>query len=258
MKPLSHSKEVLKDVVRRIPVLRKLGYFLIHYVSGAFKGSEKYWEERYAGGGHSGPGSIQCMGAFKAEILNAFVRTNDIQTVIEYGCGDGQQLELTPYPYYTGFDVSPSAVALCKERFGGDKTRVFKSVSEYNGERAELTLSLDVIYHLVEDKVFHRYMEQLFSSSDSYVIIYSSDSDNNVMDQPRHIKHRTFSQWVKANAANWELIERIPNKYSFDRESGQGSFADFFIYKKCLAPQSIKNGISAKSVNELKAARKGV
>ncbi len=229
-------KNVLKAVVKRVPLLRKPAYILAHLLSGPFRGSERYWEERYAGGGHSGPGSTQHLAAFKAEILNTFVRAHQIKTVIEYGCGDGQQLELAEYPYYIGFDVSPTAIAVCKEKFKGDKTREFKSMSEYNGERAELTLSLDVIYHLVEDEVYHRYMERLFSTSDGYVIIYSGDTDENVADQPRHIRHRTFSQGVEKNDADWELLEHIPKKYPYDYKTGEGSFADFYIYKKGLAP----------------------
>jgi hypothetical protein len=232
MNPFSRLKAILKSGIKRVPVLRQPAYFLFHFFTGSFKGSERYWEQRYAGGRDSGPGSTGHMAAFKAGILNTFIKTNHIKTIIEYGCGDGMQLELASYPDYTGFDVSPSAIALCKEKFKANKTRIFKSMSEYKGERAELTLSLDVIYHLVEDNIFHRYMERLFSSSDGYVIIYSSNTDKNVMDQPKHIKHRKFTKWVEGHAPGWKLIEHIPNQYPYNRPDGTGSFADFYIYKK--------------------------
>ena len=205
---------------------------LFHFFTGPFKGSGRYWEQRYAEGRDSGPGSTGHLAAFKADFINTFIRKNNIKTVIEYGCGDGLQLELACYPNYTGFDVSPSAIALCKEKFKANKTMVFKLMSEYKGEKAELILSLDVIYHLVEDDIFHRYMERLFSSSDGYVIIYSSNTDNNVSDQPRHVKHRKFTKWVERHAPVWEFIEHIPNQYPYTSPGGTGSFADFFIYKK--------------------------
>lgn len=44
---------------------------------------------------------------------------------------------------------------------------------------ADLSLSLDVIYHLVEDEVFETYINTLFKSARRYVIIYSSNSDDN-------------------------------------------------------------------------------
>lgn len=231
MKHFSHLKAALKGIVKCVPVLRKPAYFLFHFFPGPFKGSERYWEERYAEGGHSGPGSANHLAAFKADILNTFIKTNNIKTIIEYGCGDGKQLELACYPNYTGLDVSPSAIGFCKEKYKANKAMVFKLMSEYNGERAELTLSLDVIYHLVEDRVFDSYMQRLFSSSDGYVIIYSSNTDKNVMDQPKHVKHRKFTKWVERHAPGWKLIRHIPNKYPFNDPDGKGSFADFFIYK---------------------------
>jgi SAM-dependent methyltransferase len=239
MNPFSGLKAILKGGIKRVPVLRKPAYLLYHFFTGPFKGSERYWEQRYARGGHSGPGSAGHLAAYKAEILNTFVKTNKIKTVLEYGCGEGKQLELACYPNYTGFDVSPSAIGLCKEKFKANKSMVFKLMSEYNGERAELTLSLDVIYHLVEDEIFHRYMERLFSSSHGYVIIYSSNTDKNVKDQPRHVKHRKFTKWVECHAPTWELIQHIPNKYLYKSPDGTGSFADFYIYKKRTASHNV-------------------
>lgn len=241
MNHFSHLKAILKSGVKRVPVLRKLAYFLFHSFTRPFKGTERYWEQRYAEGRDSGPGSTGHLAAFKAEILNTFVKTNKIKTVLEYGCGEGNQLELACYPNYTGLDVSPSAIALCKEKFKANKTMVFKLMSEYNGEKAELTLSLDVIYHLVEDDIFHQYMERLFSSSYGYVIIYSSNTDKNVLDQPRHVKHRKFTKWVERHAPTWKLIEHIPNKYPYNNPEGTGSFADFFIYKKWTASHNRLN-----------------
>ena len=232
MNPFTRLRAILKGGIKSIPVLRKPAYILFHFFTGPFKGSARYWEHRYAGGRDSGPGSTGHLAAFKADILNTFIKTNNIKTVIEYGCGDGQQLELACYPTYIGFDISPSAIALCKEKFKANITMVFKLMSEYKEEKAELILSLDVIYHLVEDDTFHRYMERLFSSSDTYVIIYSSNRDKNVKDQPRHVKHRKFTKWVERHAPGWELIEHIPNKYPYNSPDGTGSFADFYIYKK--------------------------
>lgn len=235
MNLFTRLKSILKSGIKRVPILRKPAYILFHFFTGPFKGSERYWEQRYTEGRDSGPGSTGHLAAFKANILNSFIRINNIKTILEYGCGDGKQLELAYYPNYTGFDVSPSAIALCKEKFKANKAMAFKLMREYNGENAELTLSLDVIYHLVEDDIFHRYMERLFSSSDVYVIIYSSNTDKNVRDQPRHVKHRKFTKWVERHAPTWKLIEHIPNKYLYNGPDEVGSFADFYIYKKRMA-----------------------
>jgi hypothetical protein len=61
----------------------------------------------------------------KARFLNAFVKGNDVQAVIELGCGDGNQLPLAAYPQYIGLDVSKTAIELCKIRFAGDPGKSF-------------------------------------------------------------------------------------------------------------------------------------
>lgn len=105
-------------------------------------------------------------------------------------------------------------------------------MDEYNNERAPLTLSLDVIYHLVEDEIFEAYMKRLFGSSDRYVVIYSSNTDNNTGLQRTHIRHRQFTRWVENHLSDWRLIRHILNRYPFKGDYRKGSFADFFIFQK--------------------------
>ena len=50
---------------------------------------------------------------------------------------------------------------------------------EFAGETADLALSLDVVFHLVEDEVFAQYMQTLIQAGNRYVIIYASDTDDN-------------------------------------------------------------------------------
>ncbi len=196
-----------------------------------FPGSARYWEERYAAGGDSGPGSRNRLARFKAEIVNDFVAQNAVSTIIEYGCGDGRQLSLARYPQYLGFDVSPRAIELCRERFGGDGDKRFELVSDYAGERAELTLSLDVIYHLVEDEVFESYMARLLDSSDRFVIVYASDAEPTAPTAP-HVRHRRFTRWIADHRSEWRLRARIPNRYPFDGNLATSSFSDFFVYRR--------------------------
>ena len=230
----------LKKVVDKIPLVGLLARSVVALLRRAFfSGSQDYWESRYAKGGTSGAGSYGKLAEFKAEVLNSFVKDNGICSVIEFGCGDGNQIALADYPAYVGLDVSKTAIEMCKERFGDDKTKRFFlydadcSVDTHSVFKAELALSLDVIYHLVEDRIFELYMRDLFSAAEKFVIIYSSDSDENPPLQAPHIKHRRFSEWVKANLPDWKLLRRIENKYPFmEIDSRTGICADFFIYEK--------------------------
>jgi SAM-dependent methyltransferase len=203
-------------------------------IDESFKSAE-YWDKRYLSGSNSGCGSYNHLAEFKANIINSFVNENRISSVLEFGCGDGNQLSLSNYPKYIGFDVSSTAINLCMRKFKSDKCKIFKLMSEYSGEKAELVLSLDVIYHLIEDRVYEEYMDRVFSSSSKYIIIYSSNSDLNngqVSAVASHVKHRKFSNYIKEKFSDWKLDRKIDNQYGYNGNYELTSFSDFYIYVK--------------------------
>lgn len=220
----------LRQWVGRVPVVGGLARRAYRLVFPA--GSENYWKRRYAAGGDSGAGSQGKLARFKADVVNEFVEQNRIASVIEFGCGDGAQLGLARYPRYRGYEVSPVALSRCREMFRLNPSMSFRLMRDYAGERADLALSLDVIYHLVEDRVFERHMTRLFDSAARYVIVYSSDSDEQRENQQPHMRHRRFSAWVERNRAEWTLERHIPNPHPHRGEDREGSLADFFIYRK--------------------------
>jgi hypothetical protein len=200
-----------------------------------FLSTVQYWETRYASGDHSGTGSYGRLAAFKAEVINRFVEQHGIATVIEFGCGDGNQLRLARYKRYLGFDVAKTAIDKCESIFRSDATKTFKLMTEYSGEKADLSLSLDVIYHLIEDPVFDAYMRQLFESAEKFVVIYSSNDEimNATIGTAPHVRHRRFSAWIDKNAVGWKLLYHIPNRYPYSQANPAGtSCADFHIYAK--------------------------
>lgn len=227
----------VKDFVARIPIIGQVVRTLyrvasIKVSSRSFYGSEEYWKGRYSSGGSSGVGSYGKFAQFKAEIINDFVREKDVRSVIEFGCGDGNQLALAEYPHYRGFDISPEALSACEARFRSDPTKSFALMSEYDGEKADLALSLDVLYHLVENAVFERYMWRLFGSAKRFVIIYSSNTDDSLDNRAPHVRHRKFTGWIEANLSGWMLDRHIPNRYPYTGDQRQGSFSDFYIYRR--------------------------
>jgi SAM-dependent methyltransferase len=198
-----------------------------------FRGSSSYWEQRYRRGGTSGAGSFRHLAEFKAETLNDFVARVGIQSVIEFGCGDGAQLALAGYPRYVGIDVTKSSISTCRQRFAGDATKSFYLSSRMPADlgRFDLVLSLDVIYHLVEDEVFDAYMRSLFAHAGRFVVIYSS---NKVApgDAP-HVRHRLFTHWIEVHEPQWRQTGYLPNKYPFDpARPAETSFADFYFFER--------------------------
>ena len=197
-----------------------------------FPGSAAYWRHRYGTGGGSGAGSAGRLAEFKAETLNGLVRRRRINSVIEFGCGDGAQLALSEYPAYIGFDVSADAVSRCQQAFAADQTKAFKLLDAYAGETADCALSLDVVYHLVEDSVFAAHMQRLFAAAGKHVVIYSSNFNRPQQGCAAHIRHRKFSDWIERHQPRWVLAERIPNRHPLNGDPSKGSFADFHIYQQ--------------------------
>lgn len=198
----------------------------------------QYWENRYHAGGNSGQGSYGELAQIKADTLNAFVKEHNIQSVIDFGCGDGNQLLLAEYPRYIGLDVSPTVIQTCKDLFVDDETKRF---SIYNPEKFEiekmgigkvdLTLSIDVIFHLVDDSLFEAHMRHLFEMADRYVIIYSSNVTHCAFFGPNvkpavHVKHRCFMDWINVHAPNWHLDKAMAS------QCPDKTFSSFFIYRK--------------------------
>lgn len=203
-----------------------------------FEGSQHYWEQRYRAGATSGAGSYGRLAEFKARVLNRFVADHQVSRVIELGCGDGNQLSLSQYPKYIGLDVSARAVALCSKRFRNDSKMSFNLyntnslLQQFPDLSADLSLSLDVIFHLVEDDVFSGYMQNLFGVSTRYVIIYSSNIDE--CTNTAHVRHRRFSSFVDSCLTDWRLLKHIPNEYPYDhQDQNDTSMSDFHIYEKC-------------------------
>jgi SAM-dependent methyltransferase len=231
------STSILKSLIKSIPLIGPTAGRLAHLPlvarvrSWVFPGSASFWDSVYRQGGTSGPGSYGRLAQFKAEILNDFVQTRNVRTVVEFGCGDGAQLRLAKYPEYVGVDVSPVAVKRCSSLFANDQSKRFFLAGALPADLGtfDLALSLDVIYHLVEDRVFEEYMDRLFSFSRRYVVIYASNYDART--QALHVRHRKFTAWIARKAPEWRPTGLVANRFPPDPlQPEETSFADFHFY----------------------------
>jgi SAM-dependent methyltransferase len=194
------------------------------------RSSVSYWESRYRLGLTSGSGSEGDLASYKAEILNDFVREHGIRHVVEFGCGDGQQLARAAYPQYLGLDVTFKAIELCRARFAGDPTRSFLRYDPAHAVNlgaylsADLTLSLDVIYHLVEDEAYDSHLRDLFEVSRRHVAIYSSNATGD--GRHRHVRHRRFTEDVARRFPQFQLMRHLQNPHP------ESTFADFYFFQR--------------------------
>jgi hypothetical protein len=228
-----------RRVLGGIPFVRRVAQLLGHRERKKndipkvdFKSSPSYWEERYQRGGSSGAGSYGRLARFKAKVINRFVAKTHVADVIEFGCGDGAQLELAKYPRYVGIDVSQHVIDLCRMKFATDPTKCFYHFSEAGTAdlSADLALSLDVLYHLVEDEVYDEYMRRLVASARRFICIYSSNVDE--PGQVAHIRHHRFTDWMARHAPEWDLVSKTPNPFPEDPADPENtSWADFYFFR---------------------------
>ena len=155
-------------------------------------------------------------------LLNQFAMEKRIQSVLDFGCGDGRQAEGFVFPFYVGLDVSEAAVHGCRERFGAQPNRVFywydgrELPMELRTYEPDLSLSLDVIFHLVEDSIFEQYMRTLFGSGADFVAIYSTNGT--FPDPMPHVRHWHFTLWVAEFQPEWVSDSASPKPVRGSRE----------------------------------------
>ena len=202
-----------------------------------FSDTRSYWENRYCKGGTSGSGSYGRLAQFKAELLNKFVVVKNIRSVLELGCGDGHQLSLFEFPLYVGLDISKKAISQCKELFKKDLRKNFflydpsTHETEDHWHKADMAISLDVIYHLIEDDLYEMYMNHLFGAAKRYVVIYSSNAE--IITPSAHEKRRIFTSWVENKQPDFKLVAHIPNSFPYDPSNPENtSLSDFYFFER--------------------------
>jgi len=203
------------------------------------KGTEKtfssleYWRNRYAAGQNSGAGSYGEMAKFKADTLNSFLSRMAIESCIEFGCGDGNQLDLLNIPKYLGLDVAPGAIDLCTAKFTSDMSKSFAVYlpAHFTNRaflQADLTLSMDVILHLIEEEAYESYMENLFNASTRYVAIFTTATDIQPEKMAVHNFFRDHRAWVSSNVPVFQEMEVALAPENLKYPTGTG----FYFYGK--------------------------
>lgn len=197
--------------------------------------SGKYWENRYQTikNRPSGNGSYGKLAKFKADVINPYIKGKD---VVELGSGDGNQFTLFKgYKSYVGFDVSQTIIDACNKKFCKQGKEVyFYHMDEYLDDiykisKVDVVMSLDVLYHLIEDSVYEGYISDLFKFEPQTVIIYAMDieDDGNFAS---HVKPRKFTEYIKSNFPNYKMSLKVNQKHP-STDHTKGSRADFFIYE---------------------------
>jgi Methyltransferase domain len=170
-------------------------------------------------------------------VIHDVIALNSVAHMADFGCGDGNLLSLLRLPAYTGLHVSETVLACCRQHF---PQHTFLPFTQAEAMRpADLCLSVDVIFHLIERDVFAAYMDALFAPATRLVLIDASNLDR--VWAAAHVRHRRFTDHVAGHFPDWRLCAHLPNPYPFDpARQDETSFADFFVYARsgatCVLP----------------------
>ena len=136
------------------------------------------------------------------------------------------------YKKYLGLDIADSAIEKCKSVFSGDGSKSFilyRPAAFVNKGFicSDLVICLDVLYHIVPEEDYVKTLDDIFSCSDKYVILYTDTKlfEGKKYSKGSHVCHRNTLLYLK-KYSEFEVIEIIPNKFP------EQSWADFIILRR--------------------------
>lgn len=192
-----------------------------------------YWEKRYSTGGNSGAGSYGEHAAYKASVVNRLIEQHGIHSILELGCGDGNQLGLLEAERYVGVDISRAAVDRCRNAYAHDHSKQFMIYApreHLDLGMFDMTLSLEVLMHVIDEADYVATVEKLFAHSSNLVVILAPLFPLLKYERGSHERHRELMPYLRND--DFELVEQIihPSVTLEQRREGEiGQMSSDFV-----------------------------
>lgn len=208
--------------------------------AGGLTDDANYWRARYSAGGSSGTGSEGQNLAFKGNFVSTFIRENQVDTVLDVGCGQGAIIPFLSNVEYLGVDFAEPAVRYCVARWGETEKRKFRHVHRVQSlsTSSDAVLLLEVLMHVTDDEEYRTLLETCFSLAKRFVIIQSpliADLGRKEK-RPPHEKYRDLLVSLIPYYPNFEVLQVhfAPEMTIEKRLAGEiGSLAsDFLVMKR--------------------------
>jgi len=139
----------------------------------------EYWEQRYAQGETSGPGSIGGTREWKWSIIDREVPS--ISSVIDLGCGDLTFWgERSPPKDYVGIDISPTIIRRNRLMWPQAKFKVGNIAMrdpDITEQSYEVGLCIDVLFHIMDDEDYLSTLHNLSSYVKKHIVISTWSSN---------------------------------------------------------------------------------
>ena len=197
-----------------------------------------WWDTWYAQGGNSGPGSRNFLTTYKAEVINDFLKKHSIDSVIEFGCGDGYNLGLIDYSDYLGLDVAKTTIKNCIELYKHDTTKSFmlydpSYFANKGFKQVDLVVCLDVLYHIINEDEYINTIADIFSFKSQYIILYTTLAEKNNDGASPEIYHRNIANYLETYSTEY-AYEVVENRYKNVINGSQAAW--IFLTKKRSNP----------------------
>lgn len=176
-----------------------------------------YWDDRWVNGPEC-PGSVGDQAMSKAAWLNSVIYDLDVRSLVDWGCGDGSQAALVNVGMYVGVEVAPSAweaasVALATR---DNCCIVLAPPGQSITIRADMAVSMDVVFHLTADHEYEEWLARVFGSATKFVAVHGTDYESVPNGHMRHheVTRDAPPDWTlregerRATAPTWFLWER--------------------------------------------------
>lgn len=168
-----------------------------------------YWDRRFSDGVGPGSGSEGEAAVRKADYINAVIERWNVESVVDWGCGNGGQLGMIHADQYLGIDVAPAAIAQAVRLHRLDPRRSFMlwRPGAPISVHADMALSLDVIFHLVDPDEYRAHIDNLFGSAERLVLVHAT----NRLNEPDAAPHMQHHIWTTAIPDGWCIVESPDN-----------------------------------------------
>jgi 2-polyprenyl-3-methyl-5-hydroxy-6-metoxy-1,4-benzoquinol methylase len=130
-----------------------------------------YWDRRYKQGGTSGSGSKGKEREWRWNVIQEYIQ--NINEVVDVGCGDLSFWEGKTCDDYTGIDISEKIII--KNRMKRpDWDFIIASADEFiEGLMKECVFCIGVLFHVMDDEIYKHIIINLCKYSKKYIVVYS-------------------------------------------------------------------------------------
>jgi len=142
----------------------------------------EYWTVCYRIGIGAGPGSAGALLKFKINYLNTIFGKYNINSIFDFGCGNGVVSAKLNCQSYFGVDICPLAIE--NFRLSIKKQNFQAEIGQFEDYSKEIIISklktkpdccicLDVLYHISDFECLKKTLQNIFNCGAKFIVLYT-------------------------------------------------------------------------------------